>query len=56
MIWSRGDEIRWKEGIKASPIIQHEVLTKLYNVEGLDHNVHEPISVPEMANMQSQEN
>ena len=22
------DEIRWKEGIKASPFIQHEVLSK----------------------------
>ena len=29
---------------------------KLYNVEGLDHNVHEPVLVPGMADMQSQEN
>ena len=29
---------------------------KLYNVEELDHNVHEPVSVPGMADMQSQEN
>ena len=28
---------------------------KLYNVEGLDHNVHELVSVPGMADMQSQE-
>ena len=27
----------------------------LYNVEGLDHNVHEPVTVPGMANMQSQD-
>ena len=25
---------------------------RLYNVEGLDHNVHEPVSVPRMADMQ----
>ena len=30
--------------------------TKLYNVEGLDHNVHELVLVPGMADMQSQEN
>ena len=29
---------------------------KLYNVEGLDHKVHEPVTVPGMANMQSQGN
>ena len=28
----------------------------LYNVEGLDHNVHEPVIVPGMDDMQSQEN
>ena len=28
----------------------------LYNVEGLDHKVHEPVTVPEMADMQSQYN
>ena len=27
----------------------------LYNVEGLDHKVHEPITVPGMADMQSQD-
>ena len=26
--------------------------TKLYNVEGLDHNVLEPVPIPRMANMQ----
>ena len=56
MIWIRWDEIHWKEGIKASPIIQHEVLEKLYNVEGLDHKVHEPVTVPRMVDMQSQDN
>ena len=25
--------------------------TKLYNVEGLDHKVHEPVTVPGMANI-----
>ena len=29
---------------------------RLYNVEGLDHKVHEPVSVLGMADMQSQEN
>ena len=31
-------------------------LARLYNVEGIDHKVHERISVPGMADMQSQEN
>ena len=61
MIWSQWDEIHWKEGIKASPIIQHEVLskavsTKLYNVEELDHKVHELVTIPGMTDMQSQDN
>ena len=30
--------------------------TKLYNVEGLDHKVHEPVIVPRMVDMQSQDN
>ena len=29
--------------------------TKLSNVEGLDHKVHEPVTVPGMADMQSQD-
>ena len=29
---------------------------KLYNVEGLDHKVHELVSVPGMDDMQSQDN
>ena len=29
---------------------------RMYNVEGLNHKVHEPVSVPRMADMQSQEN
>ena len=29
---------------------------KLYDVEGLDHKVHEPVTVPGMADMQSQDN
>ena len=56
MIWSRWDEIRWKEGIKASPVIQHEVLNKVVYVEGHDHNVHEPVTIPGMAKMQIQDN
>ena len=31
-------------------------LAKLYNVEGLDHNVHKKVPVLGMADMQSQEN
>ena len=30
--------------------------TKLYNVEGLDHKVHEPVTIAGMADMQSQDN
>ena len=30
--------------------------TKLYNVEGLDHKVHEPVTIPGMADMKSQDN
>ena len=30
--------------------------TKLYNVEGLDHNVHKPVTVSGMDDMQSQDN
>ena len=29
---------------------------RMYNVEGLDHKVHEPVTVPGMADMQSQDN
>ena len=29
---------------------------KMYNVEGLDHKVHEPVTIPGMADMQSQDN
>ena len=29
---------------------------RMYNVEGLDHKVNKPVSVPGMADMQSQEN
>ena len=29
---------------------------KLYNVEGIDHKVHEPVTIPRMANIQSQDN
>ena len=29
---------------------------KLYNVEGLDHKVHEPVNIPGMVDMQSQDN
>ena len=30
--------------------------TKLYNVEGLNHNVYELVTVPVMADMQSEDN
>ena len=29
---------------------------KLYNVEGLDHKEHELVTIPRMADMQSQDN
>ena len=31
-------------------------LEKLYNLEGIDHNVHKPVTVAGMADMQSQDN
>ena len=42
-----------KEGIKASPINQHEVLS---NLEELEQYVHELVIVLGMADMQNQDN
>ena len=58
--------IHVKENSKRIWIMQHPDVrgfsgqtrysAKLYNVEGLDHKVHEPITIPGMADMQSQDN
>ena len=42
--------------LRHPPLSNTRYSTKLNNVEGLDYNVHEPILVLGMANMQSQEN
>ena len=42
--------------LRHPPSSNMRYLEKLYNMEGLDHKVHEPVSVPGMADMQSQEN
>ena len=42
--------------LRDSPSSNTRYSAKLYDVEGLDHMVHEPVTVPGMANMQSQDN
>ena len=55
--WSEVDGIKsaGRRELRHPPSYNTRYLAKLYNVEGIDHNVHEPVSVPGMANMQSQE-
>ena len=45
-----------KRALRNPPSSNMRYSAKMYNVEGIDHNVHEPVSVPGMADMQSQEN
>ena len=45
-----------RRALRHPPSSNMRYSAKLYNVEGLDHNVHEPVSVLGMADMQIQEN
>ena len=45
-----------RRALKHPPSSSTRYLAKLYNVEGLEHKVHEPVTVLGMANMQSQDN
>ena len=45
-----------RRALRHPPSSNMRYSAKLYNVEGLDHKVHEPVTVPGMADMQSQEN
>ena len=44
-----------RRALRNPPSSNTRYSTKLYNVEGLDHNVHELVSVLAMVDMQSQE-
>ena len=41
---------------KIPPSSNMRYSAKMYNVEGLDHKVHEPVTVSGMVDMQSQDN
>ena len=41
-----------RRALRHPPSSNMRYSAKLYNVEGLDHSVHEPITVPGMADMQ----
>ena len=45
-----------RRALRNPPSSNMRYLAKLYDVEGLDHNVLKPVPVPGMADMQSQEN
>ena len=45
-----------RRALRHPPSSNMRYSTKLYNVEGLDHKVHEPVTVLGMADMQSQDN
>ena len=45
-----------RRALRHLPSSNTRYLAKLSNVEGLDHKVHEPVTVPGMADMQSQDN
>ena len=49
-------EFTGRRALRNPPSSNMRYSAKLYNVEGLDLNVHEPVLVPGMADMQSQEN
>ena len=42
--------------LRHHPLTNMRYLETLYNVEELEQDVHEPVTVPGMANMQSQDN
>ena len=56
--WSEFDGMKsiGKRELMHPPSSNMRYSAKLYDVEGLDHKVHEPVTVPRMANMQSQDN
>ena len=41
-----------RRALRHPPSSNMRYSTKLYNVEGLDHKVHEPVTVPGMVDMQ----
>ena len=45
-----------RRALRHPPSSNTRYSVKLYNVEGLKKNVHEPVIVPGMADMQSQDN
>ena len=45
-----------RRALRHPPSSNMRYLEKLYNVEGLDHKVHEPVTILGMADMQSQDN
>ena len=45
-----------RRALRHPPSSNTRYSVKLSNVEGLDHKVHEPVTVPGMADMQSQDN
>ena len=45
-----------RRALRHPPSSNMRYSAKLYNVEGLDHKVYEPVTVPGMADMQSQDN
>ena len=51
MIRSQWNGIHWKEGIKEFPLQP----TLMYNLEELEQDVHEPITVSRIADMESQD-
>jgi hypothetical protein len=56
--WSEVDGMKstGRRALRHPPSSNTRYSAKLYDVEGLDHKVHEPVTVPGMADMQSQDN
>ena len=56
--WSEFDGMKSarRRELRHPPSSNMRYSAKLYNVEELNHKVHEPVTVPRMANMQSQDN
>ena len=49
-------EFAGRRALRNPPSTNTRYSARLYDVEGLDHKVHEPVTVPGMADMQSQDN
>ena len=56
--WSEVDGMKsaGRRALGHPPSSSMRYSARLYNMEELDHKVHEPVTVSEMANMQSQDN